>query len=180
MACPLRVLLTAVLWQSSDGLHGSGTPKGSTSFAFKVFLGGFLSVPNVSILKDNLHLYLESFGVNRRRLQVGTLAVPSLCLIFCLWYIQKLLGDRELKHMWCFSYTKLCFGRVVICSRLRTGCWSCLRKMQLPESSTATCTCTASPHAHIGVVHPNNSASYFLIFPYTKTLKKVLWGFSGM
>lgn len=133
MFYPLRALLTAVLWQSSDGLNGSGKPKGSTAFAFKVFWVVFYQYQNVSILKDNLHLYLEHSGVNRILLQVGTLTVPSLCLNLCLWYIQKLFGDHELKHMWYFSCTKLCFGRVIICSRLRAGCWSCLRKMQLPK-----------------------------------------------
>lgn len=84
MFCPLRTLLTAVLWQSSDGLNGSGTPKGSTASTFKVFWVVLYQYQNVSILKDNLHLYLEHSDVNRILLEVGTLTVPSLCLILCV------------------------------------------------------------------------------------------------
>lgn len=82
MFCPLRTLLTAVLWQSSDGLNGSGTPKGSTASTFKVFWVVLYQYQNVSILKDNLHLYLEHCDVSRILFEVGTLTVPySLCLM---------------------------------------------------------------------------------------------------
>lgn len=120
---------------------------------------------------------LEHAGVNRILLQVGTLTVPSLCPILCVWYIQKLFCDHELRHMWCFSCTELCFGGVVICSRSRAVCWSCLRKVQLPKSSTA------GPQMHITkwcilVIH--TSSFILLHFSLHWDFLKSSVGFSGM
>lgn len=120
---------------------GQGYPR-EVQLLYSKYFAWYVLWVYVSVLKDNLQHLFRVLWCEQNTSSSGDF-VPSLCLILCVWCFQRWFGDHEFKLMWCFSYTKLCFGRVVICSKSRAGCCLCLRKMQLPKSSSA------SPQIHI-------------------------------